>query len=254
MILNRMEIMAGNHRGFSSQPVALITGASRGLGREIAVMLGENGYSVVISYLSSDEEAVKVAEKAGPNPLLIRGDAGDMKQAEETAARIEKVFGRLDAVINNAGITRDNLLLRQTEQEWDTVLRTNLKGCFNIIRTAAPLMIKSGGGHIINISSYSGVKGKAGQAAYSASKAALIGLSLAAASELAEHNISANAVLPGYMMSGMGRKAADAAGKAKAASISGRFSDPREVAEFIVWLLKTRNITGQVFSLDSRII
>ena len=99
----------------------------------------------------------------------------------------EDRFGRLDIIINNAGITKDNLLVRQTEDEWDEVIRTNVTGCFHVIREAAPLMISSGGGHIINISSYSGVKGKIGQAAYSASKAALLGLTVSAARELAEY-------------------------------------------------------------------
>ena len=168
--------------------------------------------------------------------------------------QIEKRFGRLDAVINNAGITKDNLLLRQSEGDWDRLINTNLKGCFNVIRAMAPLMERSGGGHMLNISSYSGVKGKAGQAAYSASKAALIGLSHTVAKELAGHGIRVNVLLPGYMMTEMGAGAQKAMEKAREESISNNLSDPLEVAAFVAYLLGTKNITGQVFSLDSRII
>jgi len=254
MILNMMRTATGSPDGYFPKPAALVTGASRGLGREIALSLGRKGYRVAINYLSSSEEAVKVAEEAGSESLLIRADAGDMKQTEYMMARIAEVYGSLDVVVNNAGIVRDNLLLKQTEAEWDSVLRTNLKGCFNVMRAAAPLMMRSGGGHIVNISSYSGLKGKAGQPAYSASKAALLGLGRAAAVELAEYNIRVNAVLPGYMMTSMGKKAMNAMEGAKEDSLIGRLSDPREVAEFVVFLLKTENITGQVFSLDSRIV
>lgn len=238
--------------GDINRPVALITGASRGLGRELAIKLRESGYRIVINYLSSREEALETADKAGMDHLILKADAGDLKQVENMVAVIEDAFGKLDAVINNAGITRDNLLMRQTEEEWDAVLRTNLRGCFNVIRSSASLMIRSGGGHIVNISSYAGVKGKAGQPAYSASKAALLGLTRTAAAELAEYNIMVNAVLPGYMMTEMGTKAEKAVEQAKKVSITRKLSDPGEVAKFIVCLLETENVTGQVFSLDSR--
>ena len=235
-------------------PVAFVTGASRGLGREIALALGRNGYLVIINYLSSDEEAHRVTREIGENARVIKGDIGDPKQAGKMAAMVEEEFGSLRAIINNAGITMDNLLVRQSEKEWDAVVRTNLKGSFNIIRRLAPIMIKSGGGHIVNVSSLSGVRGKAGQPAYSASKAALLGLTRAAAVELAGHNIRVNAVLPGYMMTEMGANARKALEKAKEESVTGRLSVPEDVAEFVVFLLKTGNITGQVFNLDSRII
>jgi 3-oxoacyl-[acyl-carrier protein] reductase len=157
-------------------------------------------------------------------------------------------------VINNAGITKDALLLRQSEEDWDSIIRTNLKGCFNIIKTMAPIMVKSGGGHIVNISSRSGVRGKAGQAAYSASKAALLGLTFTSAAELAADNIRVNAVLPGYMMTDMGVKAGKAAAEAKGESVLKKLSGAAEIAGLIVSLLKTENVTGQVFSLDSRIL
>lgn len=167
--------------------------------------------------------------------------------------QIQDRFGRLDIIINNAGITRDNLLLRQTEDEWNEIIRTNVTGCFHVIREAAPLMISSGGGHIINISSYSGVKGKVGQAAYSASKAALIGLTVSAARELAEYNIRVNAVIPGYMMTEMGSRSEKAMKQAKEESLLNALADPAHIAGSIAALAVMDYITGQVISLDSRI-
>lgn len=241
--------------GKSSTPrVALITGASRGLGRNIAVALARSGYHIAVNYLSSEKEAEETARRAGGGALPIRADVGDLKQVGEMIALLEGRFGRLDVLINNAGITRDKLLVRQSEAEWDSVLRTNLKGCFNVIRTAAPLMIKSGGGHIVNISSYSGVRGKAGQAAYSASKAAVIGLTYAAASELCVYNIRVNALLPGYLPAGMGPEATAAMEAAKEKSLMRELASPEEASEFVITLLNTEHITGQVFSLDSRIM
>jgi len=235
-------------------PVALITGASRGLGKQIALTLLAHGYSIAVNYISSDKEADAIVKTLGNDSIAVRADVGDMKQVRAMAEKIDIEFGRLDVIINNAGIAKDNLLLKQTEAEWDSIMRTNLRGCFNVIRIMSPLMIQSGGGHIINISSYSGVKGKAGQAAYSASKAALLGLTFSAARELSEYNIKVNALLPGYMMTEMGMTTQKAAEKAKEESILNTLSQPQEAADYILFLLKTKNITGQVFSLDSRII
>jgi 3-oxoacyl-[acyl-carrier protein] reductase len=233
---------------------ALVTGASRGLGKQIALALSARGYQVAVNHLSSEKEATDVAEKAGEGSFAVRADVGDIHQVEEMALQIGNRLGRLDAVINNAGITKDNLLLRQSENDWDRIVKTNLKGCFNVIRTMAPLMKKSGGGHILNISSYSGLKGKAGQSAYSASKSALIGLTHTAARELAQYDIRVNVLLPGYMMTEMGANALKAMEKAREDSIAKKLSDPLEVAEFVAYLLGTKNITGQVFSLDSRTV
>lgn len=233
---------------------ALVTGASRGLGKEIALALSRHGYRVAVNYVSSEQGAYDVANECGEKSFAVRADVGDIGQVEQMALQIGDRFGRLDAVINNAGITKDSLLLRQSEEDWDRILRTNLKGCFNVMKTMAPLIKKSGGGHFLNISSYSGIKGKPGQAAYSASKAALIGLSNCAAREMASHGIRVNVLLPGYMATEMGASAEKAMEKASEESIIGKLSNPVEVAEFVTYLLGTRNITGQVFSLDSRII
>jgi 3-oxoacyl-[acyl-carrier protein] reductase len=235
-------------------PVALVTGASRGLGKEIASLFLESGFTVFINYLSASKEPAGLLRSLGADARTIRADVGDAQEVRGMADMIEKESGRLDVVINNAGITKDALLLRQSEKEWDSIIRTNLKGCFNVIKTIVPLMVKSGGGHIVNISSRSGSCGKAGQAAYSASKAALLGLTYTCAAELAVHNIRVNAVLPGFMMTDMGMNSGRAMDEARGKSMLGRLSDPAEVAAMVLSIVRTQNITGQVFSLDSRIL
>lgn len=234
--------------------VAVVTGSSRGLGKEIALTLGKSGYNVAINYLASEKEAMKVADEIASDTLLIKADVGDIRQVEKIAEAVYERWGRVDVLVNNAGITRDGLMIKLKEEEWDEVLRVNLKGCCNTIRAFSHFMIKSGGGHIINISSYSGLKGREGQAAYSASKAAVLGLTYAAAKELAEYNIRVNALLPGYMQTEMGKASEKAMTTAKMESIAGKLSGPKDAAGFIVYLLKTDNITGQVFCLDSRIV
>ena len=242
-----------NRPGMPLMPVALVTGASRGLGKEIAMSLVKSGYTVFVNYLSADKEASGLIRSAGRQALRMKADVGDAAQVRGMADTIEKESGRLDVVINNAGITKDSLLMKQSEKEWDSIIRTNLTGCFNIIKNMAPLMVKFGGGHIVNISSRSGASGKAGQAAYSASKAALLGLTYTSAVELAVHNIRVNAVLPGFMMTDMGIGAGRAMAEAKGRSMLHRLSEPAEVASVVLSILRTENITGQVFSLDSRI-
>jgi 3-oxoacyl-[acyl-carrier protein] reductase len=233
---------------------ALVTGASRGLGRTIALTLARFGYTVIVNYRTSEDEAADVARMAGGRSLALRADVGDAVQVKELAAEIETRFGRLDVVINNAGITEDNILLRQTEKEWDAVIRTNLTGCFLVVRAMSPLMIKSGGGHIVNIASHSGLRGKAGQPAYSASKAGVTGLTFSAAGELGEHGIRINAVMPGYLATDMGSKSVHAMQQAKQKSPLHTLSSDQEAADFIAYLITTGHITGQLFSLDSRII
>ncbi len=233
--------------------VALVTGASRGLGREIALALAGRGHAVFVNYLSAEREAAEVVRKAGPDAVAVKADVADPGQVQTMADRISQEAGRIDVIVNNAGVAKDNLLVRQSEKEWDLLIRTNLNGCFHVIRSLAPLMVKSGGGHIVNISSRSGLIGKAGQAAYSAAKAALLGITRTSAAELALYNIRVNAVLPGYMKTEMGASAERAIETAKEASLLKRLSDPGEVAQFVAYLVGTESVTGQVFSLDSRV-
>ncbi len=232
--------------------VAVVTGASRGLGRQIALTLCREGYYVAVNYNGSPGDAEEVVRLAGERSLAIKADVGQYGEVEAMAKEIHKRWRRVDALVNNAGTTRDGLLIRLAEDEWDEVMRVNLKGCFNTVKAFAPLMIQSGGGHIINISSRSS-GGKTGQSAYSASKASVLGLTLTLAKELAEYNIRVNSILPGYMATDMGTKAEGAMAKALDESVIRRLSSVDEVSGFIVNLLSTQDITGQTFCLDSRI-
>lgn len=230
----------------------LITGAACGLGRETAIELSGRGYAVCINYKGSEKEALNLA-KSLPNAIALRADVRDISQVKDMQRKLMARWRTLYAIINNAGITKDSLLIKQSEADWDEIMATNLRGCFNMIKVFAPWISASGGGHIINISSRSGLRGKEGQTAYSASKAALFGLTYSVAKELAAENIRVNAILPGYMATKMGSGADKAMKAAQKESLLGRLSSPKEVAGFISWLLSTEGITGQVFSLDSRI-
>jgi len=232
--------------------VAVITGAAGGLGKEISKVFLKNGFMVVLNYIESLKSAEELADAAGDDAMPVKADVSRIEDVLRMAEIVSKQWGRVDVLINNAGIAQDAFLIKHREDDWDRIIDINLKGAFNCIKIFAPLM--KGGGHIINISSYSGLKGKEGQAAYSASKAALLGLTKSAAIELAEHKIRVNAILPGYMPTKMGLKAEGAMKKAKEESLLNALSDPREVAGFIVYLSGTENITGQVFCLESRIV
>lgn len=233
--------------------VAVVTGASRGLGREIAFTLSRTGYHVVVNYHHSKKEADEVVRSMSFPSMAVKADVGNLREVEEMAREVYERWGRVDLLINNAGIAKDGLVIRYEESDWDEVMRVNLKGCFNTVKSFVPFMISSGGGHIIHISSYSGLRGKAGQAAYSASKASIIGLTVSLSKELAEYNIKVNALLPGYMPTEMGSKAEGAMEKAAEESILGTLSNPEAVSGFIAFLARTCTVTGQVFSLDSRI-
>jgi len=228
----------------------LITGGSRGLGREIALLLSSLGYGVIVNYLGSEKEAEEL--KKHKNIIMaLRADVGILKEVESMAEAMSGI--PLYALINNAGISRDNLLVRHSESDWDMIIRTNLKGCFNTSRVFAPIISASGGGHIINISSRSALRGKPGQAAYSASKAGIVGLTLSLAGELSRSKIRVNAIMPGYMPTEMGLRAERASKEAKEESLLRVLSSPKEVSGFISWLLTTEHITGQCFVLDSRV-
>ena len=234
--------------------VALVTGATGGLGREIARCLSARNFSIVVHYRTSTDTAGALARELGRDSMAVRADLRSSREVRAMADAVDRKYGRLDALVNNAGITSDSLLVRQSEADWDQLIAANLTGCFYVMQATVPLMIRSGGGQVVNVSSYAGVKGKAGQAAYSASKAALLGLTLSAAQEFGRDNVRVNAVLPGYMPTAMGSSAEKAMEGARQESLLKRLADPKESAEFIAWLASAGGVTGQVFSLDSRII
>ncbi|MBI5182029.1 MAG: SDR family NAD(P)-dependent oxidoreductase [Nitrospirae bacterium] len=254
----------------SKKGVVIITGASRGLGKAIALKYGREGWAVLINYFEQKKAAEAVAEKV----RNLDGEAeiyqADVSKAEDVKNMIDaamKRWSRIDVLINNAGITRDSLLIKMKEEDWDLVLKTNLKGAFICIQQAARIFIQQKNGHIINIASIVGLQGRIGQANYAASKAGLIGLTKAAAIELGEYNVKVNAVIPGYLPTEMG---ADISDKIKGQIIGknvlkrypptltlpleGGGKGEGEIADFVHYLSTKDNISGQVFNLDSRII
>ena len=234
--------------------VCLVTGSSRGLGKTIALAFGKKGHKVVIHYKDKSREAEDVASQIKES-IVFKADVREFKEVKTLVDGVIKKWGRIDTLVNNAGITQETLLLKTSEEDFNNVIAVNLKGPFNFIRAAALHMMKQKSGHIINISSIAGIKGKAGLSAYSASKAGLIGLTISTAAELSRYNIMVNTVLPGYMLTDMGKNSSnEVKEKALKESLVKNFSNPDNVAEFICYLSETSGITGQVFNLDSRII
>jgi 3-oxoacyl-[acyl-carrier protein] reductase len=181
---------------------ALITGASKGIGRSIALKFAEQGANVAFTYLSSVEQGQALEAELAAKGVKAKGyrsDASDFAQAEKLINDIVADFGSLDILVNNAGITMDNLLLRMTEEAWDKVINVNLKSCFNTVKAATKPMMKQKGGSIINMTSVVGLKGNAGQANYSASKAGIIGFTKSVALELGSRGIRSNAIAPGFI-------------------------------------------------------
>lgn len=234
----------------------LVTGGSRGIGKAIALTLAEFGANVAITYARSAEaaEAVKAElEAKGVNAKAIQADAVDFNAAEMVVNEIVDDWGKIDVLVNNAGITKDNLILRMNEEQWDAVINTNLKSIFNYSKVVARPMMKNRGGSIINISSVVGVSGNAGQSNYAASKAGIIGFTKSYAKELASRNIRANVVAPGYILTEMtealDEKVLDGI---KAETPLGRAGEAHEVANAVAFLASDMSsyITGDVLMVD----
>ncbi|MBI2721200.1 MAG: 3-oxoacyl-[acyl-carrier-protein] reductase [Bacteroidetes bacterium] len=182
--------------------VALITGASRGIGKGIALAFAKNGANIAFTYLSSEEKAKDLEMELAQFGVKAKGyksDAGDFKASDELVTSVVNEFGTIDILVNNAGITRDTLLMRMSEQQWDEVMNANLKSVFNLTKAVQRPMLKAKKGSIINMSSVVGVKGNAGQSNYAASKAGIIGFSKSIALELGSRNIRCNAIAPGFI-------------------------------------------------------
>ncbi len=236
--------------------VALITGAARGIGRAIALELARPGLTLYLNDVALGDDAARTqkdVEAKGAQARLIEFNVADFSQVQRGLDEIVKESGRLDLLVNNAGITRDNLILRMKEDEWDAVLTVNLKGAYNCIRAASKTMVKQRFGRIINISSVVGVMGNAGQANYVASKAGLIGLTKSVARELASRNITVNAVAPGFIQTEMTESLSE---KVKAEMLAqiplGRFGTPAEVAQAVAFLASeaAAYLTGQVIHVN----
>jgi len=239
--------------------VAIITGASRGIGRTIALRLAQDGAHVVVTATNLDG-ANKVAaeiEQLGRRALAVATNIADFTQAETLIKSTLDKFEKIDILVNNAGITRDNLLVRMSNDEWDEVINVNLKGTYNCIRAATKTLMKQRAGKIINITSVVGVMGNAGQANYSASKAGIIGLTKAAARELAPRNIQVNAVAPGFILTDLTRHLTEDVQEKLSASIPlGRLGTGEDVAALVAFLASADSdyITGQVVHVDGGMV
>ena len=239
-----------------SNKCALVTGASRGIGRAIAVALAKAGADVAINY-AGNEEAAKQTENLcaayGVNTLVIKADVANAEECKAMMDCVKDHFGRLDILVKNAGITRDKLMIGMSETDFTEVIDTNLKGSFLCMQLASKLMIKQRYGRIINLSSVVGLHGNVGQVNYAASKAGVIGMTKSAAKELASRNITVNAVAPGMIETDMTAVIPEKAKEAMMAGIpAGRAGAPGEIADVVAFLAsdKAAYITGQVISVD----
>jgi 3-oxoacyl-[acyl-carrier protein] reductase len=236
--------------------IAIVTGASRGIGRVIALALAKRGAAVVVNFASNAGAAELVSreiKEIGGRVLTFQADVSAPVEADALIKVANAEFGRVDILVNNAGITRDNLILRMKDEDWDQVLGVNLKGAFNCTRAAARGMLKNRFGRIINISSVVALMGNAGQANYCAAKAGLIGFTKAMAKELGSRNITVNAVAPGFITTEMTAGLPEAVRETMLAQIPlKKFGEPEEVAELVAFLASDAAgyITGQTIAVD----
>ncbi|MFN8615206.1 MAG: 3-oxoacyl-[acyl-carrier-protein] reductase [Vampirovibrionales bacterium] len=240
----------------SVQRVALVTGGSRGIGKACVLALASAGYDVAFSYARNAEAAqavVKEVEALGQKALAIQADAADAEAAQALVDTTVAQLGRLDGLVNNAGITKDGLLMRMSNDDWQMVQDTNLSGVFYTLRAAAKIMMKQRSGSIVNITSISGVYGNAGQANYSASKAGVIGLTKSASKELAARNIRVNAVAPGFIATDMTH---DLPLETIAERIPlKRLGQAQDVAKAVAFLITCGDyVTGQVLQVDGGLV
>ncbi|MBS1948892.1 MAG: 3-oxoacyl-[acyl-carrier-protein] reductase [Bacteroidetes bacterium] len=235
--------------------IAIVTGASRGIGEAIALKLAEHGANIAFTYLSSEERAKALEEKLsrlGAKTRSYRSNAAVYAECEAFVNAVTKEFGTVDICINNAGISKDNLLLRLTPEQWDEVMAINLKSVYNITKQVIRPMMKAKNGSIVNMSSIIGIKGNAGQSSYAASKAGIIGFTKSIAQELGSRNIRCNAIAPGFIETDMTHylKEGDASKSFLEKIPLGRFGSAEEIANTALFLASDMSsyITGQVIS------
>lgn len=239
---------------------ALVTGGSRGIGREIALQLAKEGVGVAVNYSGNEsaaEETARMIREFGGKAMIVRADVSDFEAAERMVKEVADAYGRIDILINNAGITRDNLLLRMKEADWDAVLNTNLKGVFNCTKAVTKIMMKQRSGKIVNMTSVIGLSGNAGQANYAAAKAGVIGFTKSMAKELANRGICVNAVAPGFIDTDMTANLPeqmkdDALKKIPLAKLG----SPGDVAGAVMFLVSdaASYITGQTLNVDGGMV
>ena len=236
--------------------VALVTGASRGIGRSIALMLAARGADIVINYAGNTEAAEKTkaeVEALGRKAMVFKADVGDTAACEAMMAEAVKEMGKIDILVNNAGITRDGLLMRMKEADWDAVLTTNLKSVYNCTKAVIKYMMKARSGRIVSISSVVGAMGNAGQSNYAAAKAGIMGFTKAVAKEAASRGITVNAIAPGFIETDMTavlpEKVVD---NLKAAIPMGRLGAPEDIAKAVAFLVSedAAYITGQTLHVN----
>lgn len=235
--------------------VAIVTGGSRGIGEAIAIKFAESGANVAFTYVSSDEKAKALEEKLnafGVKAKAYKSNAAIYEECEAMVNEVVKEFGGVDVCVNNAGISRDNLLLRMTPEQWDEVMTTNLKSVFNMTKQVIRPMMKSRKGSIINMSSIIGMRGNAGQSSYAASKAGIIGFTKSIAAELGSRNVRCNAIAPGFVETDMTHylKEGEAASSFLEKIPLGRFGQASEIADVTLFLASDMSsyVTGQVIS------
>lgn len=239
---------------------AIVTGASRGIGREIAILLGKEGARVAVNYSGSKEKAEEVVElikQSGGDAFAIQANVSDAEQVKQMIDETLKTFGSIDMLVNNAGITRDNLLMRMKEDEWDDVININLKGVFLCTKAVTRQMMKQRAGKIVNLASIVGVIGNPGQANYVAAKAGVIGLTKTTARELASRNITVNAVAPGFITTDMTDALPENVKEQMLAQIPlGKLGSAEDVASAVAFLLSNdaNYITGQTIHVDGGMV
>ena len=239
---------------------AIVTGASRGIGREIALHLANEGAKVVVNYSGSKDKADEVVElikNAGGEAFAVQADVSNQESVKKMIDETIATFGSIDILVNNAGITRDNLLMRMKEEEWDDVININLKGVFLCTKGVTRQMMRQRAGKIVNVASIVGVSGNPGQANYVAAKAGVIGLTKTTAKELATRNINVNAVAPGFITTDMTEALSEDVQKQMLANIPlGKLGSPENVAKTVLFLLSedAAYITGQTIHVDGGMV
>ena len=238
----------------------IVTGATRGIGKEIALTLAQNGANIAINYRNyneEEEELINSIKEFGVDAIAVKCDVSKSDEVDNFISEVKNHFSSIDVLVNNAGITKDGLLLRMKDEDFNSVLDVNLKGTFNTTKSISPIMIKQKHGKIINISSVVGIVGNAGQCNYAASKAGVIGFSKSVARELASRNINVNIVAPGYIDTDMTKSLPDKVKDEILKSIPmKKMGNPKEVANLVLFLSSSLSdyITGQVINVDGGMV